>query len=139
MQPTQIKVNLSLLFASLIEMMQSLGLQEKIRLRDLLDREINASQTIETEEDSPIESFERGWEDAMNGRTKPISELWEGIDALNTASKTATTQKKSAGYRVIYYARTTTSVILITIYSKSEQADILASEIERIIEKNQNP
>ena len=42
MQPTQIKVNLSLPFASLIEMMQSLGLQEKIRLRDLLDREINA-------------------------------------------------------------------------------------------------
>jgi hypothetical protein len=80
MQPTQIKVNLSLPFESLIEMMQSLGLQEKIRLRDLLDREINASQTIETEEDSPIESFQRGWEDAMNGRTKPISELWEGID-----------------------------------------------------------
>jgi hypothetical protein len=74
-------------------MMQSLGLQEKIRLRDLLDREINASQTIETEEDSPIESFERGWEDAMNGRTKPISELWEGIDALNTASKIAIIKK----------------------------------------------
>jgi hypothetical protein len=93
MQPTQIKVNLSLPFESLIEMMQSLGLQEKIRLRDLLDREINASQTIETEEDSPIESFERGWEDAMNGRTKPISELWEGIDALNTASKIAIIKK----------------------------------------------
>ena len=94
MQPTQIKVNLSLPFESLIEMMQSLGLQEKIRLRDLLDREINANQTIETEDDPPIESFERGWEDAMNGRTKPISELWEGIDALNTASKTATTKKE---------------------------------------------
>jgi hypothetical protein len=80
MQPTQVKVNLSLPFESLIEMMQSLGLQEKIRLRDLLDREINASQTIETEGDSPIESFQRGWEDAMNSRTKPISELWEGID-----------------------------------------------------------
>ena len=80
MQPTQIKVNLSLPFESLIEMMQSLGLQEKIRLRDLLDREINANQTIETEDDPPIESFQRGWEDAMNGRTKPISELWEGID-----------------------------------------------------------
>ncbi len=49
-------------------------------MRDLLDREINASQTIEVEEDLPIESFQRGWEDAMNDRTKPISELWEGID-----------------------------------------------------------
>ena len=85
MQPTQIKVNLSLPFESLIKMMQSLGLQEKIRLRDLLDRVINANQTIETEDDSPIESFQRGWEDAMNGRTKPIPELWEGIDTVCTA------------------------------------------------------
>ena len=81
MQPTQTKVNLSFPFESLIEMIQSLELKEQIRLRDLLDREIKANQkTIETEKDSPIESFQRGWEDAMNGRTKPISELWEGID-----------------------------------------------------------
>jgi len=85
MQPTQIKVNLSLPFASLIEMMQSLGMQEKIRLRDLLDREINANQTTETEEDSPIESFQRGWEDSINGRTKPISELWEGIETSKSS------------------------------------------------------
>ena len=80
MQPTQKEVNLSLPFESLIEMMQSLELKEKIRLRDLLDREISADQAIETEDDSPLASFQRGWEDAMNGRTKPISELWEGID-----------------------------------------------------------
>ena len=80
MQPTQQEVNLSLPFESLIEMMQSLGLKEKIRLRDLLDREINADQTIETEDESLTASFQRGWEDAMNGRTNPISELWEGID-----------------------------------------------------------
>ena len=80
MQPTQKKVNLSLSLESLIEMMQSLELKEQIRLRDLLDREIKANQTIEIEDDSPIASFQRGWEDGMNGRTKPISELWEGID-----------------------------------------------------------
>ena len=80
MQPTQKKVNLSLSFESLIEMMQSLELKEQIRLRDLLDREIEANQAIKTEDSSPIASFQRGWEDAMNGRTKPISELWEGID-----------------------------------------------------------
>jgi len=84
MPPIPIKVSLSLPFESLIEMIQSLGLQEKIRLRDLLDREINANQTIETEEDSPLESFERGWEDAMNERTNPISELWEGIDTIQS-------------------------------------------------------
>ena len=80
MQPTQTKVNLSLPFESLIEMMQSLELKEQIRLRDLLDQEIKTNQTIEAEDNSPIASFQRGWEDAMNGRTKPISELWEGID-----------------------------------------------------------
>ena len=42
---------------------------------------------------------------------------------------------KSAGYRVIYYVKTSTSVILITIYSKSEQSDISATEVRRIIEK----
>ena len=45
---------------------------------------------------------------------------------------------KSAGYRVIYYIRTTDTVVLITIYSKSEQTDISESEVKRIIEKNQN-
>ena len=45
---------------------------------------------------------------------------------------------KSAGYRVIYYIKTTDKVVLITIYSKSEQADIAESEIKRIVERNQN-
>jgi mRNA-degrading endonuclease RelE of RelBE toxin-antitoxin system len=40
---------------------------------------------------------------------------------------------KSAGYRVIYYVKTSTSVILVTIYSKAEQSDIPAAEIRRII------
>ena len=80
MQPTQTKVNLSFPFESLVEMIRSLGLKEQIRLRDLLDQEIKANQAMEAEEDSPIVSFQRGWEDTMNGRTKPISELWKGID-----------------------------------------------------------
>jgi mRNA-degrading endonuclease RelE of RelBE toxin-antitoxin system len=40
---------------------------------------------------------------------------------------------KSAGYRVIYYVKTATSVFLVTIYSKSEQSNIPASEIRRIL------
>jgi mRNA-degrading endonuclease RelE of RelBE toxin-antitoxin system len=31
---------------------------------------------------------------------------------------------KSGGYRVIYYLKTTTSVLLLAIYSKTEQVDI---------------
>jgi len=40
---------------------------------------------------------------------------------------------KSAGYRVIYYLKTTTQIILVTIYSKSEQGDITAEQIHRIL------
>ena len=58
MQPTQTKVNLSFPFESLVEMIRSLGLKEQIRLRDLLDQEIKANQTIEAGEDSPIASFQ---------------------------------------------------------------------------------
>ena len=59
-------------------MMRSLELQEKIKLRDLLNQEITASQ--EQKLDNAVECFQRGWDDAMNGRTHPISELWDGID-----------------------------------------------------------
>lgn len=40
---------------------------------------------------------------------------------------------KSGGYRVIYYLRTATSIIMVTIYSKSEQADISAAQIRHIV------
>lgn len=40
---------------------------------------------------------------------------------------------KSGGYRLIYYLKTATGIILLTIYTKSEQADIEASEINDII------
>lgn len=40
---------------------------------------------------------------------------------------------KSGGYRLIYYLQTKAEIILITIYSKAEQADISASQIRRIV------
>jgi mRNA-degrading endonuclease RelE of RelBE toxin-antitoxin system len=40
---------------------------------------------------------------------------------------------KSAGYRVIYYLRTTNNIIMVTIYSKTEQADVSAAQIRRIV------
>lgn len=40
---------------------------------------------------------------------------------------------KSGGYRLIYYLRTSKSIILITLYSKTEQSDITAAELRRII------
>lgn len=40
---------------------------------------------------------------------------------------------KSAGYRIIYQVESPTSVLLLTIYSKSNQEDISANEIRDII------
>jgi mRNA-degrading endonuclease RelE of RelBE toxin-antitoxin system len=40
---------------------------------------------------------------------------------------------KSGGYRLIYYLKTAERIILITIYSKSDQGDIAANEVRAII------
>jgi mRNA-degrading endonuclease RelE of RelBE toxin-antitoxin system len=40
---------------------------------------------------------------------------------------------KSGGYRIIYQRTTEGSIVLITIYSKTEQQDIAASSIRQII------
>ena len=40
---------------------------------------------------------------------------------------------KSGGYCLIYYCKTATGIILLTIYTKSEQIDIVAEDIRRII------
>jgi mRNA-degrading endonuclease RelE of RelBE toxin-antitoxin system len=40
---------------------------------------------------------------------------------------------KSGGYRLIYYVKMIDRVILVTIYTKSEQSDIETNEIEEII------
>ncbi len=44
-----------------------------------------------------------------------------------------TRRGKSGGYRIIYYLVSTEAVILVTIYSKSEQSDISAAKIRQII------
>jgi mRNA-degrading endonuclease RelE of RelBE toxin-antitoxin system len=45
---------------------------------------------------------------------------------------------KSGGYRLIYYCQTATGIVLLTIYTKSEQADIAAENIKRIISQYEN-
>ena len=40
---------------------------------------------------------------------------------------------KSGGYRLIYYVQTATGIILLTLYTKSEQVDIAAEDIQNII------
>ncbi len=40
---------------------------------------------------------------------------------------------KSGGYRLIYYVKTAMGIILLTIYTKSEQVDVAADDIRSII------
>lgn len=40
---------------------------------------------------------------------------------------------KSGGYRLLFYLQTPRDIVLITIYSKSEQSDISAGEIRQIL------
>ena len=44
---------------------------------------------------------------------------------------------KSGGYRIIYYLHTAESVLLVTIYSKTEQSDIEAVELVEIIRQEE--
>lgn len=40
---------------------------------------------------------------------------------------------KRSGYRLLYYIKTPTKIILLTLYSKLEQADVSTARIHRII------
>lgn len=42
---------------------------------------------------------------------------------------------KSGGYRLIYQVVKSSEIVLVTAYSKTEQGDITANEIRRIIEE----
>lgn len=42
---------------------------------------------------------------------------------------------KSGGYRVIYYLKTDTRCILITVYSKSDQGDVAPDALDRLMDE----
>ena len=44
---------------------------------------------------------------------------------------------KSAGYRMIYYLKTENDVLLVTIYSKTEQSDIGPNELLQIMREEE--
>ena len=46
---------------------------------------------------------------------------------------------KRSGYPMIYYLKTPKTVLLITIYSKTEQGDVSAEQIRRIIREHESP
>lgn len=57
-----------------------------------------------------------------------------GYEVFKLRVRNSDIQKgKSGGYRLIYYVKTAKGIVLLTIYTKSEQVDIAADEIRNII------
>jgi mRNA-degrading endonuclease RelE of RelBE toxin-antitoxin system len=74
-----------------------------------------------------IEQLERG--ELLGDQISGI-----GYEVFKLRVRNSDIQKgKSGGYRLIYYVKTTNGIILLTIYTKSEQADIADDEIRSII------
>ena len=74
-----------------------------------------------------IEQLERG--ELLGDKISGI-----GYEVFKLRVRNSDIQKgKSGGYRLIYYVKTAKGIILLTIYTKSEQADIAADEIRSVI------
>ncbi|MFQ5708257.1 MAG: type II toxin-antitoxin system RelE/ParE family toxin [bacterium] len=73
-------------------------------------------------------------EDLESGKTagdqvKSVGDTVYKVRIKNTDLK----KGKRAGYRLVYYIKTKSEIILITIYSKTEQGDISSEKIRRIL------
>ncbi len=87
---------------------------------------------IQNDIQSVIQQLEQGelLGDQISGVGHPVFKL---------RVKNSDIQKgKSGGYRLIYYVKTATGIVLLTVYPKSEQADIDATEIRGIIAEYNN-
>jgi len=86
--------------------------------------------------DSDVQSFVKRLED---GETPGDQIPGVGYPVYKERLQNSDLQKgKSSGYRIIYYLRTTTAVVLMMIYVKSEQTDVPVGVIRQIIEDYQS-
>jgi mRNA-degrading endonuclease RelE of RelBE toxin-antitoxin system len=68
-----------------------------------------------------------------------ISGIGEDYLILKVRVKNRDIQKgKSAGYRLIYQVESSTSILMLAIYSKSDRSDITAAEIISIVAEFQS-
>jgi mRNA-degrading endonuclease RelE of RelBE toxin-antitoxin system len=59
-------------------------------------------------------------------------------DLFKVRVKNSNNQKgKSGGYRIIYYLRTENHIMLVSIYSKSDEADMDIAEIREILTRSE--
>jgi mRNA-degrading endonuclease RelE of RelBE toxin-antitoxin system len=72
--------------------------------------------------------------DAYGGLRLRIGGIGEEYIVYKVRVRNSSIQKgKSAGYRLIYQVESPTSILLLTIYSKSDREDIGANEIRDIL------
>ncbi len=61
-----------------------LSLKERLELLEVITHSIRQTlleEEADNEDVDIVEGFREGWADAMEGRTHPISTLWDDIDA----------------------------------------------------------
>ncbi|WP_414752172.1 type II toxin-antitoxin system RelE/ParE family toxin [Anabaena sp. CCY 9910] len=102
-----------------------LTLEYKQNLRDLAKRFRNIRSDVQP----IIEQLQQG--NFVGDRIGGIGE--ENVVYKARVRNTNIQKGKSAGYRLIYQLESPTSILLLTIYSKSDREDIGAIEIRDII------
>lgn len=86
-------------------------------------------RSIRSDTENVLEQIQSG--DFVGDR---VAGLGENYIVIKVRIKNSNIQKgKSAGYRLIYQVESPTSVLLLTIYSKSDRNDIIPSEILDIL------
>lgn len=64
-----------------------------------------------------------------------LSGFGSNLYVYKVRAKNSNIQKgKSGGYRILYLLESETSILLLTIYSKSEQEDMTTEQIQTILE-----
>ena len=88
-------------------------------------------RSIEEDLEPLIQQLESGETpgDRISGNKYPVYK----VRVKNSDNK----KGQSSGYRVIYYTVTPAAILLITIYSKSDRANISNREIEDLIEQEE--
>jgi len=100
----------------------------KRQLKRLARRYRHIKQDIKPVVDALIEGETPG--DQITGTAYTLYK----VRAKNSDSQ----RGKSGGYRIIYYLKTETHCILVTLYSKSDQGDIAANDLNRILTEIEN-
>jgi mRNA-degrading endonuclease RelE of RelBE toxin-antitoxin system len=75
-------------------------------------------------------------ESLVSGETLGDQIIGTGHTLYKVRVKNSDNQKgKSGGYRVIYYLKTESRCVLLTLYSKSDQGDIEAEKLKSLVDE----